>query len=80
MAKLLERRRSERFEVNSEFAELEPGSISFVNNLSEQGVFISTRTRLPLGTLDHGNVCSVSEGSGVHCLSAQVPLIRSISA
>lgn len=50
MAKLLERRRSERFEVNAEFAELEPGSISFVNNLSEAGVFINTRTRLPLGT------------------------------
>jgi hypothetical protein len=50
VAKLLERRRSERFEVNAEFAELEPGSISFVNNLSESGVFVSTRTRLPLGT------------------------------
>ena len=47
MAKLLERRRSDRFEVNAEFAELEPGSISFVNNLSESGVFVSTRTRLP---------------------------------
>jgi hypothetical protein len=50
VAKLLERRRSDRFEVNAEFAELEPGSISFVNNLSESGVFVSTRTRLPLGT------------------------------
>lgn len=50
MAKLLERRRSDRFEVNAEFADLDPGSISFVNNLSESGVFISTRTRLPLGT------------------------------
>ncbi|MBZ5708272.1 PilZ domain-containing protein [Nannocystis pusilla] len=49
MAKAMERRRSERYTVNAEFAELEPGSISFVSNLSEQGVFITTRARLPVG-------------------------------
>ncbi|PCC71695.1 PilZ domain-containing protein [Nannocystis exedens] len=49
MAKAMERRRSERYTVNAEFAELEPGSISFVSNLSEQGVFINTRARLPVG-------------------------------
>lgn len=50
MAKQLERRRNERYEVNAAFAELEPGTFSFVSNLSEQGVFISTRQRLPVGT------------------------------
>lgn len=50
MAKPLERRRSERFEVNAEFAELEPGSLSYVSNLSEQGVFINTKNRLPVGS------------------------------
>lgn len=49
MAKAMERRRGERYTVNAEFAELEPGSISFVSNLSEQGVFINTRARLPVG-------------------------------
>lgn len=49
MAKPLERRRSERFEVNAEFAELEPGTIAYVSNLSEFGVFINTADRLPLG-------------------------------
>ncbi|MCY0990856.1 PilZ domain-containing protein [Nannocystis sp. ILAH1] len=49
MAKAMERRRSERYTVNAEFAELDPGSISFVSNLSEQGVFINTRARLPVG-------------------------------
>lgn len=50
MAKPMERRRGERYTVNAEFAELEAGSISFVSNLSEQGVFIATRTRLPVGS------------------------------
>lgn len=50
MAKPLERRRSERFEVNAEFAELEPGSVAYVSNLSEHGVFLNTRTRLPVGS------------------------------
>lgn len=49
MAKAMERRRGERYQVNAEFAELEPGSISFVSNLSETGVFITTRARLPVG-------------------------------
>ena len=49
MAKAMERRRGDRYTVNAEFAELEPGSISFVSNISEQGVFINTRTRLPAG-------------------------------
>lgn len=50
MAKPLERRRSERFEVNAELAELEPGSVAYVGNLSEFGVFIHTRARLPVGS------------------------------
>ena len=50
MAKQLERRRYERYEVNAAFAELEPGTFAFVSNLSEQGVFINTRTRLPVGS------------------------------
>ena len=50
MAKPLERRRSERFEVNAEFAELEPGSVAYVSNLSEHGVFLNTRARLPVGS------------------------------
>lgn len=51
MAKQLERRRNERYEVNAAFAELEPGTFAFVSNLSEQGVFINTRQRLPVGTV-----------------------------
>lgn len=50
MASNQERRRSERYAVNAEFAELEPGSVTFVSNLSEHGVFVNTRTRLPVGT------------------------------
>lgn len=50
MVKAMERRRGERYQVNAEFAELEPGSISYVSNLSETGVFITTRTRLPVGS------------------------------
>jgi hypothetical protein len=45
----MERRRGERYQVNAEFALLEPGSISFISNLSETGVFINTRARLPVG-------------------------------
>jgi len=33
VAKPLERRRSERFEVNAELAELEPGSVAYVGNI-----------------------------------------------
>ena len=44
-----ERRRGERHAINPEFAALEPGSLTFVSSLSETGVFINTRVRLPVG-------------------------------
>jgi hypothetical protein len=44
-----DRRRGERHSINPEFAALEPGSVTYVSNLSEYGVFIHTRVRLPVG-------------------------------
>ncbi|MBA3548305.1 MAG: PilZ domain-containing protein [Nannocystis sp.] len=44
-----ERRRGERHAINPEFAALEPGSLTFVSSLSETGVFINSRVRLPVG-------------------------------
>lgn len=46
-----ERRQSDRFSVNAEFAQLETGTLPFISNLSETGVFVHTRNRLPVGTL-----------------------------
>lgn len=46
-----ERRQSDRFGVNAEFSQLEPGTLPFISNLSETGVFVHTRHRLPVGTL-----------------------------
>jgi hypothetical protein len=45
-----ERRRGERFPVNAEFAELEPGTLIFVSNVSESGVFVNTSECMPIGT------------------------------
>lgn len=45
-----ERRRGERHAINPEFAALEPGSLTYVSNLSETGVFINSRVRLPVGS------------------------------
>ena len=44
-----DRRRGERHGINPEFAALEPGTLTYVSNLSEYGVFIHTRVRLPVG-------------------------------
>jgi len=44
-----ERRRGDRHAINPEFAALEPGSLTYVSNLSETGVFINSRVRLPVG-------------------------------
>ena len=44
-----DRRRGERHSINPEFAALEPGTLTYVSNLSEYGVFIHTRVRLPVG-------------------------------
>ena len=44
-----DRRRGERHAINPEFAALEPGTLTYVSNLSEYGVFIHTRVRLPVG-------------------------------
>jgi hypothetical protein len=44
-----DRRRGERHPINPEFAALEPGRLTYVSNLSEYGVFIHTRVRLPVG-------------------------------
>jgi hypothetical protein len=44
-----ERRRGDRHAINPEFAALEPGSVTFVSSLSETGVFINSRVRLPVG-------------------------------
>ena len=44
-----DRRRGERLPINPEFAAQGPG-LTFVSNLSEYGVFINTRVRLPVGT------------------------------
>ena len=44
-----ERRRGDRHAINPEFAALEPGSLTFVSSLSETGVFINSRVRLPVG-------------------------------
>lgn len=46
-----ERRRGERFPVNAEFAELAAGTLTFVSNVSETGVFVNTRNRVPIGTM-----------------------------
>ncbi len=45
-----DRRRGERHSINPEFAALDPGSVAYVSNLSEYGVFIHTRVRLPVGS------------------------------
>ncbi len=45
-----DRRRGERHPINPEFAALEPGTLTYVSNLSETGVFIATRVRLPIGS------------------------------
>lgn len=48
-----ERRRGDRHAINPEFAALDPGSLTYVSSLSETGVFINSRVRLPVGaTLD----------------------------
>ena len=48
-----ERRRGDRYAINPEFAALEPGSLTYVSSLSETGVFINSRVRLPVGaTID----------------------------
>lgn len=48
-----ERRRGDRHAINPEFAALEPGSLTYVSSLSETGVFINSRVRLPVGaTID----------------------------
>lgn len=48
-----ERRRGDRIAINPEFAALEPGSLTYVSSLSETGVFINSRVRLPVGaTID----------------------------
>ena len=44
-----ERRRGNRHAINPEFVALEPGSVTFVSSLSETGVFINSRVRLPVG-------------------------------
>ena len=44
-----DRRRGERLPINPEFAAQGPG-LTFVSNLSEYGVFVNTRVRLPVGT------------------------------
>lgn len=44
-----DRRRGERHSINPEFAALDPGTLTYVSNLSEYGVFIHTRVRLPVG-------------------------------
>src|SRR4028119_266364 len=44
-----DRRRGERHPINPEFAALESGRLTYVSNLSEYGVFIHTRVRLPVG-------------------------------
>jgi hypothetical protein len=45
-----ERRRSERFDINHEFSTLPHGMVIYVSNVSETGVFIQSRQRLPVGT------------------------------
>lgn len=45
-----DRRRGERHAINPEFAALDPGTLTYVSNLSEYGVFIHTRVRLPVGS------------------------------
>jgi Tfp pilus assembly protein PilZ len=45
-----DRRRGDRHAINPELAALDPGSLTYVSNLSEYGVFIQTRVRLPVGT------------------------------
>lgn len=45
-----DRRRGDRLPINPEFAALDPGSLTFASNLSEYGVFLNTRVRLPVGT------------------------------
>ncbi|HRI06278.1 MAG TPA: PilZ domain-containing protein [Nannocystaceae bacterium] len=46
-----ERRRGERYSVNHELASVGNTTISYVSNISESGVFVSTRHRLPVGTV-----------------------------
>lgn len=45
-----DRRRGDRLPINPEFAALDPGSLTYASNLSEYGVFLNTRVRLPVGT------------------------------
>lgn len=45
-----DRRRGDRLPINPEFAALDPGSLTYASNLSEYGVFLATRVRLPVGT------------------------------
>ncbi len=48
-----ERRRGDRHAINPEFAALDPGTLTYVSSLSETGVFINSRVRLPVGaTID----------------------------
>jgi hypothetical protein len=48
-----ERRGGDRHAINPEFAALEPGTLTYVSSLSETGVFINSRVRLPVGaTID----------------------------
>ncbi|MEZ4448878.1 MAG: PilZ domain-containing protein [Nannocystaceae bacterium] len=45
-----ERRRSERYDINHEFSILPSGMVIYVSNISETGVFIQSRQRLPVGS------------------------------
>jgi len=45
-----DRRRGDRHPINPEFTALDPGSLTYASNLSEYGVFLNTRVRLPVGT------------------------------
>jgi len=44
-----ERRRGDRHAINPEFAALGPGTLTYVSELSETGVFINSKVRLPVG-------------------------------
>ncbi len=45
-----ERRRGDRFTINREFRKVDAGTLTYVSNISETGVFLNTTETLPLGT------------------------------
>ncbi len=45
-----ERRRGDRFTINREFRKVDAGTLTYVSNISETGVFLNTTESLPLGT------------------------------